>query len=181
MLPLARVRGTASRAAWGASMIVGERRCLLCDCEGTMRLDGRAIARALGGAEPEVATQLCRAQLDRFRQALATGEPLLVACTQEAPLFTEVAAESGADLLFANIRERAGWSDEGAAAQPKIAALLAEAATTAQPAPTLTLQSEGRCLVYGAAEPALEAAGRPPHRPPVPVLAPPRTRPRPPP
>ncbi len=141
-------------------MIVGERRCLLCDCEGTMRLDGRAIARALVGAVPEVATQLCRAQLDRFRQALATGEPLLIACTQEAPLFTEVAAESGADLLFANVRERAGWSDEGAAAQPKIAALLAEAAVTADPAPTLTLQSEGRCLVYGAAEPALDAARR---------------------
>ena len=156
-------------------MIVGERRCLLCDCEGTMRLDGRAIARALGGAEPEVATQLCRAQLDRFRQALATGEPLLVACTQEAPLFTEVAAESGADLLFANIRERAGWSDEGAAAQPKIAALLAEAAITAQPAPTLTLQSEGRCLVYGAAEPALEAARRLADRLAVTVLALPGT------
>ena len=152
-------------------MIVGERRCLLCDCEGTMRLDGRAIARALGGAEPEVATQLCRAQLDRFRQALATGEPLLVACTQEAPLFTEVAAEFGADLLFANIRERAGWSDEGAAAQPKIAALLAEAAITADPAPTLTLQSEGRCLVYGAAEPALEAARRLADRLAITVLA----------
>ena len=66
-------------------MIVGGRRCLLCDCEGTMRLDGRAVARALGGTEPEVATQLCRAQLDRFRQALATREPLLVACTQEEP------------------------------------------------------------------------------------------------
>ena len=79
-----------------------------------MRLDPRAIARALGaGAEPVIHTQLCRSQLDRYQAALATGEPLLVACTQEAPLFAEVAGETAEPVLFANIRERAGWSDEG--------------------------------------------------------------------
>ena len=45
--------------------------------------------------------------------------PVLVACTQEAPLFTEVAAEDKPDaqLAFANIRETAGWSDEASRAR----------------------------------------------------------------
>jgi hypothetical protein len=112
-------------------MQVGARRCLVCDCEGSMRLDGAGLARALGGVEaaPVVHHQLCGAQLDRYREALGAGGPLLVACTQEAPLFGEVAGErGGADVAFTNVRERAGWSEEGAAALPKIAALLAEAA-----------------------------------------------------
>jgi hypothetical protein len=78
-------------------MQVGARRCLVCDCEGSMRLDGAGLARALGGVEaaPVVHHQLCGAQLDRYREALGAGGPLLVACTQEAPLFGEVAGERG--------------------------------------------------------------------------------------
>jgi ferredoxin len=140
-------------------MKIADRRCLVCDCEGTMRLDARAIARALGaGTEPVIHHQLCRSQLDRYRAALETGEPLLVACTQEAPLFGELAAEDHKPVLFTNIRERAGWSADGEQAAAKIAALLAEAVVPSPPAPTLTLRSEGRCLVYGDAETALDAA-----------------------
>ena len=58
---------------------------------------------------------------------------------------------NGPPVTFVNIRERAGWSAEGAQSGPKIAALLAEAAL-AIPAPQmLTLRSAGRCLVIGAA------------------------------
>ncbi|MEM1200053.1 MAG: 4Fe-4S ferredoxin, partial [Pseudomonadota bacterium] len=61
---------------------------MLCDCEHTMKLDAKAIA---GGLElhkvPEVCTHLCRTEVNKFADALNTGEPLLVACTQEAPLF----------------------------------------------------------------------------------------------
>jgi ferredoxin len=145
-------------------MEIGGRRCLVCDCEGTMRLDAAALARGLGSArEPRVHHQLCRAQLDGYRREVAAGGPLLVACTQEAPLFGEVAAGAGgADVAFVNVRERAGWSDEGgtADAQAKVAALLAEAAVRVEPAPTIPLRSEGRCLVHGPAEPALDAARR---------------------
>ena len=58
-----------------------------------------------------------------------------VACTQEAPLFREVAAEKGseAELRFTNIRETAGWCAHKSAALPKMAALLAEAALHAEP------------------------------------------------
>lgn len=140
------------------------RRVFVCNCEKSMPLDGQRLNEACGalGAEGklEVQTQLCRAQLENFQGALEAGEPLLIACTQEAPLFSEVAAEqdSEADLRFTNIREMAGWSQEAEAATPKIAALLAAAAQELQPTPLISLKSEGVCLVYGKDERALEAA-----------------------
>ena len=134
---------------------------LICNCERTMALDGKALCRALGAeGEPRVHTQLCRAEIESFRSALAPGGAVLVACTQEAPLFAEVAAEAAPDaaLRFTNIRETAGWSAEGNEAAPKIAALLAAAAEPFRPTPTVTLRSEGSCLIYGRDESALEAA-----------------------
>jgi ferredoxin len=141
-------------------MRIGERRVLLCDCEGTMPLAGEALARALGGVAPaQPCHQLCRGQLDVLRKALEDGAPLLVACQQEAATFTEeAAAVAGADLRLVDIRDRAGWSGEAAAALPKMAALLAEAAVEVPPAPAVTMRSSGRCLVYGPDEAALAAA-----------------------
>lgn len=141
-------------------MKIGERTVLVCDCAHSIALDGTALGKACGeGSAATVHTQLCRTQLDRFEAAVATGQPLLVACTQEAPLFSEIAAEVAPDtsLTFTNIRERAGWSDEGAQALPKIAALLAEAALPIPPTGALTLTSQGTCLVYGNDERAIEA------------------------
>src|SRR3546814_194106 len=91
---------------------------------------------------------------------LLGGQPVVVACTQEAPLFREIAAEDNPDAVldFVNIREAAGWSDEAKAATPKIAALLAAAMVEAEPASLVTLTSQGVCLVYGRDEQAIEAA-----------------------
>lgn len=141
-------------------MRVREKTVLLCDCTGTMTIDGEAIRRGCGTAPDAVATYLCRGELRRFDAALRQGGPLLVACTQEAPFFTETRAEAGVDndLSFVNIRERAGWSREGAAAGPKIAALIAEAALPTPPPRTVTLASEGTALVYGNDERAIEIA-----------------------
>ena len=143
-------------------MEVKGKQILVCNCEVTMALDGKALARACGaeGGSGEIHTQLCRAQIDSFRQALAAGGPLLVGCTQEAPLFEEARAELGADtpVAYANIRERAGWAEQGPAALPKIAALLAEATVDVPPTPSVSLASEGQCLVYGRGQDALDAA-----------------------
>lgn len=140
-------------------MKVGGRQCLVCDCEGTMPLDAAALARAAGSAAaPIVYHQLCRRQIDAVRAVAASGADLLIACTQEAPLFAETLAAAGSSATFVNIRERAGWSDEGAEATPKIAALLAEAAELVVPATTVTTLSQGRCLVLGAGELAMAAA-----------------------
>lgn len=143
-------------------MKINGRNVMVCDCGRSMPLDGKALAAACGADAPAtVHTQLCRGQLDRFDAALKGSDgPLLVACTQEAPLFREVAEDSAPDraLGFTNIRERAGWSDEGDRALPKIAALLAEAAIDVPPTGAIPLKSEGVCLVYGTDERAIEAA-----------------------
>ena len=126
-----------------------KRRTLVCDCERTMRLDGAKLGDGM------VHTQLCRRELSTFENALIEG-PLLVACTQEAPLFTEVAGEH--DVRFANIRERAGWTDHEGDPNPKIAALLAEARIEPRLPRLREVRSEGHALVIGAGQAALDAA-----------------------
>ncbi|WP_245651300.1 4Fe-4S binding protein [Paramagnetospirillum marisnigri] len=127
-----------------------------------MPLDAKALAKGLGTEPPgRVFTQLCRAQVEAYRTALAEGEPLLVACGQEAPLFQELARMAGAqEPLCVDIRDRAGWSDTAAEAAPKMAALLAESVLDIEPTPSVTLTSEGRVLVLGNRQSALDAAKR---------------------
>jgi ferredoxin len=142
-------------------MEIKGKRILVCNCEISMPLDGGKLARACGAAGAcEVHTQLCRAQIESFRAAVARGEPLIVGCTQEAPLFEETRAEFGPDTAagYTNIRERAGWAEQGRDALPKIAALLAEATLEAPPTGTVTMKSGGECLVYGRGDGAIEAA-----------------------
>jgi ferredoxin len=136
------------------------RTILICSCDDTMPLDGESVRRACRGAEVLEGRQLCRAELERFRKAAASGEPLIVACTQEAPLFNEIADEIGADgtLDFVNIRETAGWSKDAANSGPKIAALIAASAEPATEVPFVSLASEGVALLYGKDERAIEAA-----------------------
>jgi len=136
------------------------RNILICSCEDTMPLDGEAVRRACRNSTVVEGRQLCRAELERFRKTVASGAPLTVACTQEAPLFTEIAgeiAESGG-IDFINIRETAGWSKDAKAAGPKIAALLAAAAEPSPPVPPVNFNSEGVTLLYGTDERAIETA-----------------------
>ena len=136
------------------------RKILICSCDDTMVLDGAAVGRACRNAEVIEGRQLCRAELERFRKAAAGGDAITVACTQEAPLFTEVAAETpGAGALsFVNIRETAGWSKDAKAAGPKIAALIAAAAEPVPDISFVSLSSEGVTLLYGKDAQAIEAA-----------------------
>src|ERR1700759_2580296 len=95
------------------------RHLLICSCDHTMPLDADAVRRGCRG-EPTTATQLCRAELDRFRAIAAEDAPLTVGCTQEAALFSDEAAEIGrtTPVQFTNVREAAGWSIEGDRAGP---------------------------------------------------------------
>ena len=125
-----------------------------------MPLDGEAVRRACRGAEVIEGRQFCRAELERFRRAAAGAETLAVACTQEAPLFSEVAdeIEGSAPLSFVNIRETAGWSDGAAKAGAKMAALIAAGTEPAPDIPFVPLTSEGITLLYGRDEQVIEAA-----------------------
>lgn len=131
---------------------------LVCSCEDTMPLDLGAIRRGCPEATVESARFLCRTELDRFRQAAGMGGALTVACTQEAPLFAEVAGDE-TGIAYVNIRETAGWSKNAAKAGPKMAALLAAAAEALPPVPFVKLESGGVVLVYGRDQAAIEAAG----------------------
>jgi ferredoxin len=125
-----------------------------------MPLDPAAIGRGCS-ADITQANQLCGLELDRFREALAGGAPITVACTQEATLFREVAENSPqAQLTFVNIRETGGWSTDAAAAGPKAAALIAAAGEEMPPLSLVTLESSGVALIYGRDEVAIEAAQR---------------------
>ena len=141
-------------------MEINGKKVLLCDCEGTMSLDAGAIERALGGGKCIPNTQLCRAQLANAESALKGKLPVLIACTQEAPLFLETreGIERANEISFVNVRERAGWSKDGAKASAKIAALIAEAALDLAPSTVVTMESAGVLLVLGRDEIAIEAA-----------------------
>lgn len=134
-------------------------RLLICSCEKTMPLDAEAIGRGCTATITQ-ANQLCGLELDRFKEALAAGKPITVACTQEEPLFREVAEDSLAELTFVNIRETGGWSKDAAAAGPKAAALIAAAGEEMPPLSLVTLESSGVALIYGRDEVAIEAAQR---------------------
>jgi hypothetical protein len=136
------------------------RSILICSCEDTIPLDAEAVRRVCRDSVVIAGRQFCRTELERFRKAAAAGEPITVACTQEAPLFDEIADEiedSGA-LTFVNIRETAGWSKDAADAGPKMAALIAASAEPVPETPFVPLTSDGVTLLYGGDERTIEAA-----------------------
>ena len=159
---------------------------LICNCNGTMPLDTAALLNALNSPKnPSLSgipvkaitaptangveahyTALCRREAPQFQRAAKSGEPLLVACTQETRLFLELnqntegaASIEERPIYFVNIREMAGWSAEAKQATPKIAALI-QAASLPPPEPVAAVEyrSEGRCLVVGAPEACEQAA-----------------------
>ena len=131
----------------------------LCNCNGTVALDGTTLSKALElGAPIQVDRALCRQEINRFTSALQDGGDVVVACTQEAPLFQELAEAAcfTGRMQFVNIREFAGWSAEGKLAQPKVAALLALAGIPEpEPVPAISFKSDGALLIVGPAEAAL--------------------------
>lgn len=150
---------------------------LICDCNRTMTIDRPALAKALGqtpgastdGLETPLSL-LCRREAQAFQRAAqdsaALAEPLLVACTQESRLFLELndqtegaAGTQVRPIHFVNLRETGGWSRDGAAATPKLAALIAAAQLPdPEPVGTVSYRSAGRCLVIGGADAAERAA-----------------------
>lgn len=144
--------------------MTGRSKTLLCNCNRTMPLDAKAIRGALGlDAAPNVASELCRRHVSAFEAAAKSGDDVLVACTQEAPLFTELhkALDATGEIRFVNIRETAGWSDERDDATAKIAALLAVAdLPPPEPVPVVPYESAGQVLVIGPAAAALDWAER---------------------
>ncbi|HTN67420.1 MAG TPA: 4Fe-4S binding protein, partial [Burkholderiaceae bacterium] len=133
----------------------------VCNCNHTMPLDAAAGARlgaALGSDALPVASQLCRRQVGDYLNAIDGVDAVVVACTQERALFTELAQQkkSVAPLRFVNIRETGGWSAQARDALPKMVALLADAALPEpEPVPAVSYESGGQVLIIGPADQAL--------------------------
>ena len=127
-----------------------------------MPLDPKGLGAALDETLTPHST-LCRREAGAFQQALGHGEDLVVACTQEARLFGEIAEQTegvqAVPIRFVNIRETGGWSKDAAKAMPKMAALLAAARLPdPEPVPTVTYKSAGRLLIIGTLDAAERAA-----------------------
>ena len=129
----------------------------VCSCNRTIPLDAKALAAALKSGEPlKLHHELCRKDAAAFQAALGGSDDVIVACTQEAALFSELAEKP---IRFVNVRELAGWSPESAT--PKIAALIAMAALPdPEPAPAVEFKSGGQVLIIGPAAAALAWAER---------------------
>jgi ferredoxin len=134
---------------------------LICDCNKTMPLDAPTLGRALH-EDLTLHSSLCRREAGDFQRAVQGTADVVVACTQERRLFSEIAADtpgSVAPIRFVNIRETGGWSRDAARSMPKIAALLAAAhLPDPDPVATVTYESAGRVLVLGALEDGERAA-----------------------
>ena len=138
----------------------------VCSCENTMTIDADELAKACGGEGAlRPARQLCRVELDRFMDDATKSDDILVACTQEAPLFLDALDEIGGDapnVAFVNIRETAGWSDaaenDGKNVTAKMAALINEASLNLSDATSVSMISGGAVAVLGKDDAAIEAA-----------------------
>ena len=139
-----------------------------------MPLNAKVLGEALNEALT-LHTTLCRREAGAFQKAAlnaaSSGDDLVVACTQESRLFTELAEQTEGmpalqqrhqerPIRFINIRETGGWSKDADKAMPKIAALLALARLPdPEPVPTVTFKSTGRLLIIGPLDEAEAHAG----------------------
>ncbi|MDU8912435.1 4Fe-4S binding protein [Aestuariicoccus sp. MJ-SS9] len=125
---------------------------MVCDCLGSQTVDAEAIGAGSGQQVSRVYRALCQQDAEAAAKAIAAGD-VIVACQQESAFFEMLAEELGVDAPgFVDIRDRAGWSDEGAKAGPKMAALVTEGMLNVPAPRAVDVVSEGTCLIVGPGE-----------------------------
>lgn len=133
---------------------------ILCDCAGSQSIDAERISTACGAGCSRVYRALCTTELEKAADLLQSGEAI-IACGQEQDAFKALAEDLGIETPgFVDLRDRAGWSDQGAQAAPKMAALVAEALMPVQVTPAVDVLSEGVCLIAGPAHAVCDLAER---------------------
>ena len=140
-----------------------------------MVIDGKALKKACSNAprvktngELSPAKNLCRDGIEEFLNLAKKTDELLIACTQEAPIFLDALDEindESTKVRFTNIREKAGWSGEASGNRQKkknltakMAAILAEAALDIEDSQSVTMTSNGILLILGRDADTLEVA-----------------------
>ena len=133
---------------------------VVCDCGGSQAPDLAAIEAGAGVTCSRLYSGLCGAQAEQAAQEMQ-GAEVIIACQQETAFFQDLAEETGAmQPGFVDLRDRAGWSDEGAGSGAKMAALVAEALVPVRGPSAMDVTSEGVCLIVGAGDVALPLAER---------------------
>jgi len=132
-----------------------------------MPLDPKKISSGCNLKEPaEIYNSLCTDQINEVEKALKNcsdeNKPLLIACTHQAKLFSELAEENEKEIPYLfNIRENAGWSKSASKASSKISSIILDASRMAS-SPEITRSMEfnsvGRCLIYGQSDAVLNLA-----------------------
>ncbi|HIP22460.1 MAG TPA: (4Fe-4S)-binding protein, partial [Rhodobacteraceae bacterium] len=118
------------------------------------------MSKATGKTCSRIHTALCTDELGDAATLIAAGGAT-IACLQERQIFEELADELSADIpAFVDLRDRAGWSDEGEKSAPKMAAILAENALPTPVTKTFDIESAGQCLIIGPEAVALAAAAQ---------------------
>ncbi|MCF6231757.1 MAG: 4Fe-4S binding protein [Rhodobacteraceae bacterium] len=138
------------------------KRLILCDCSGTQQLDRDLIAKSCDVTCSRVHSNLCTHEIGAAAEEIKSGtEPgsVIIACLQEQAVFTELAEECSVPCPdFIDLRDRAGWAENGGSSGPKMAALINDAMLVSPPVKMLEILSDGRCLILGAANVSLAAA-----------------------
>ncbi|WP_170381427.1 4Fe-4S binding protein [Ruegeria atlantica] len=133
---------------------------LLCSCAGTQDLDAEKIASACDAACSKVHSALCTSELETAASLMKGGDTV-IACGQEQDVFQALAEELNIDAPgFVDLRDRAGWSEQGSDAAPKMAALAAEALLPQPITPSVDVFSEGTCFIVGSGKVAFDLAAR---------------------
>ena len=127
-----------------------------------MNIDGNKLAKFCSTNEAlSISSSLCREQIKVFENA-TTDRKVLLASTQEAPIFLETSGKLGdktADKRYIKILEKAGrMTAKDAPLTARIAALLSEATLDIPDANSVMVISEGSLLVLGHGDTAVEAA-----------------------
>ncbi len=132
---------------------------LLCDCEGTQSIDADRISSACELSCSKVHTALCTRELGVVAEMLQTDDQVVIACGQETVVFSDLADDLGVDQPgCVDLRDRAGWSEQGQNAAPKMAALAAEAMLPQPITSAVDVISEGTCCIIGSGEIAYDLA-----------------------
>jgi len=133
---------------------------ILCDCSGSQKVDAQKLSKATGLKCSRVHTALCTTELGDASALIKAGDAT-IACLQEQQIFEDLAEELEIPAPdFIDLRDRAGWSDEGDKSGPKMAALVAESGLSAPAYKLFDIPSFGQCLILGPEEIALEAAAQ---------------------
>lgn len=134
------------------------KRLILCDCSGTQTVDQKAFGSLENITCSKIHTGLCTSQADQAAKFLRQDDAI-VACLQERELFEELAEDLSVDPPeFVDIRDRAGWSEQGSNSGPKMAALVSDLTLKRPAEKAVDVTSEGLCLILGNAETALSVA-----------------------